>query len=202
MTVLGRDINKDGRPDQFIYTLRESRRSPFIAVDTTLKGQLDSFIWIYQTKDSGPTPEILHEENLRPETRERTWYGPGSRKLLSKQDLDRNGSLETTVYYNRTALPGVLVGTVARLSVDASGDGKPDVWIYPRRRLELASRSGGPPDLMTADLQLILAAFKAIRDGKPPTKSGLAPLSPTQSWVLRPENIREERFRAVIEREY
>ena len=199
MQITGKDINKDGRPDQFLYTLPRSRKSVLILADSTLDGKIDTFTWLQVDLDAPDKQEFFHSVSLRKEDRTSTWFGPGNLKLVAATDIDEDGVYDSLVYYNASARPGALLNIVARVETDSTGDGRVDAWIYAPARMEWEIGNQGRPNMFTETPTEVRANYAEL--SKPRAKrNGLTGrrLAPADSWALHPERIRTEQFRAVI----
>ena len=110
---------------------------------------------------------------------------------------DGDGFLDTKVYFNKEAKPKVLSGHIARVEIDIDKDGKTDAWMFPFKRLELDSNHDGIPDKFSTNEKQIADAFQQLHNKK---KFDIQtfPLDKKSSFVIYPELIKEERWKAIL----
>ncbi|MCB1193030.1 MAG: hypothetical protein KDK90_21475 [Leptospiraceae bacterium] len=200
VSVLNIDNNKDGKNDQYMLSLNDSNTSIFIGTDEDRDGVIEDHLWVNaKSKDIGGKGVDLLFNEIKGEKGifSRLWYGPSNIKLIEKTDEDRDGFIETTAYFNKTALPKVITGHVARIEIDSNKDGKVEVWIFPSVRFEVDKNGDGIPDEYSTNhddlgkLEYFLSMDK-LKELK------TSPLNPSQSYTLHPEIIQDERLKAII----
>ncbi len=192
------DIDKDGNPDHYSYTLREFGIMNMLLVDTDLDGEIDDLNWVKGNRKEPFKAMLLYSENIKKGSKSRIWYGPGNIKMIGQDDLDKDGVFETVVYYNRFAKPKVLQRIIARFETDADGNGRPDVWIYPERRVEIDSNGDGMPEIYSISKEEIMNNYRLLTKKMNKADMTGKPLSKSRSWALHPELIKEFRYQAII----
>ena len=196
-----------GEINQQMFSLKKEKRGIFARTDEDLDGDYEDYLWI-----SGVSPEekdnliFFNEVRAGERIDRQLWYGPENRKLIEKNDLNEDGTLETITYYNYNAKPGVTLGIVARMEIDLNGDGKPDIWIYPPVRAEIDTDGNQKPDRLFDRESEVTALFNKFTTGASNNLSELSQrsrlLPVASSWAINPDTITEERYRSPIPRSY
>lgn len=195
-------VHVERRKNQHLYTVEARKQAVLTEFDATEKGGIGDLIWMRASRAPGAgrqIPDLFFQENRRKgKVYEEVWFGPGNFRLVGREDLDGNGTLETMVYYNGAAAGGFVGSVIARLELDTLSAGRTDIWVYPGRRMELDTDGDGKPDRVQDEPRLTVANFSALT--RTMRIAGLVhqPLNPARSWALHPSLISEPRFRAVI----
>jgi hypothetical protein len=170
-----------------------------IETDTDLDGKIDDYLWVNGKKDAvGESLLLFNQIHENGKIKQQIWYGPQSQKLVAKSDEDGDGFLETTTFYNHLAKPKVLEGIVARIEIDKTKDNVTNIWIYPGKRMEISRKSNGIPDCFSEDAAIIQKIFNEMPDWENVRKITCKTLPASDSYVLYPERIKDERLKAVI----
>ena len=166
-------------------------------------GQIDDWLWV-KGDLSKPNEAILLFNEIQDGKGfivEQIYYGDKNHKLMGKSDLDKDGFLESTIYYNFLAKPKVIQGIVARVEIDGDKNGSPEIWIYPGLRIEYDGNRDGIPEWVSEDLEIIQQVYENFQKMKDSILS-MKPLPKEKSLVLHPELISTEKHKAVIPRSY
>ncbi|AOP35375.1 hypothetical protein A0128_16930 [Leptospira tipperaryensis] len=196
--VTSHDQNKDGKIENILYTKTDSKISIFMETFEYQKEVPDDWMWLKMDPKDPKSYQALYNEIASKDPQKvdsKIWFGPGNLKLIEKVDRDLDGFFETTQYYNRFAKPKINSGIIARIEIDSDLDQRPDIWIYPMKRMELDTNKDGVPDKQTSDPKTI---GEALKTRKQTITSKTSSLSPAQSWALHPELIQDESLKAVI----
>lgn len=183
-------------------TLRDWGLMIMLLSDTNDDGKTDDFSWVMGSYREPQRSRILYTESTREDLRTRTWYGPGNIKIIAREDMDKNGTMETTVYYNEKARPQAAYGTVARFESDTNGDGLVDLWVYPGSRMEIDTTGDGMPNRYTIEQKQIQENMALFDRGVKREKFVGIPLAPGASWALNPALITNKANRALIPQSY
>lgn len=196
------DVYKTGRNDYIALSLKDYGIMFMILSDTDQDGIIDDFTWVLGSQSSPESSAILYSESTRSDSPSRIWYGPGNIKILAREDLNKDGVFETVVYYNETAVSKSSGGIVARFETDMDGDGRPDTWTYPGRRMEIDANGDGRPDLYSEDKTVLTKNYDVlVKSMKKDALQGL-PLAEANSWALNPNLITEKQYQAIIPKTY
>ncbi|WP_411821834.1 hypothetical protein [Leptospira sp. 'Mane'] len=183
-----------------MYTHSKLKQGIFLETDTDQDDIADDFSWIKADQNQKENFIILYNETrANDQTTKQTWYGPGNTKIIEKTDENKDGYFETTTYYNRFAKPQVARGIVARIEIDASKNNLTNIWLYPGVRMEKDTNGDGIADCFNQDIIEIQNAF-----GSKDNLSHLQSLpcskfaNPNFSFAIHPEQIKEDRLKAII----
>lgn len=195
------DFRQDGDSNARIYTYKQTGFSTFLANDVKRDGIFDDFTWIRGDKNNPKKVMLLfNEAHQKQRVYSRTWYGPGNIKLVEKSDLNHDGILETTSYFNNTAKPMKIGGHIARIEIDRNNDGKTDIWQFPGIRMEFDTNADGSPDKYSLG-QTNIKNVQLIRNPKIKNKDLKGQnLDQNRSWVLNISLIKNNRWIALIPR--
>lgn len=193
-------LSASGNPKQQIVTRNGLDRVILVETDPDGDGIINDYVWvnassIQREKHLLLFNEIQTDKNI---PIEQIWFGPKNYKLIGKIDLNKDGNLESTVYYNYKAAPKIISGIVARIEVDSNLDGKTDIWIYPNLRLEIDSKFLGVPNGYTENIEEINEIFKKIETNQK-WKNTFNLLQNDKSFALHPELITREDNKSVIQ---
>lgn len=200
VSFLYKDNDNDGKNDQYMLTLKELDTSIFLGTDEDKDGTIEDYLWINAKPEdmSGKGVNLLFNEiKGKKGVFSRLWYGPSNIKLIEQSDEDRDGFLESTAYFNYSALPKVLNEHVARIEIDPNKDGKVEVWIFPHTRFELDKNGDGIPEVYSTNLN-DLGKLKNFLSMEKLNKLQTMPLANSQSFTLHPEIIQDDRLKAII----
>ncbi|EMO87509.1 adhesin Lsa25.6 [Leptospira noguchii] len=190
-------IDKD-KKNQTAFVLQPEKLLVMVRTDSNLDGKTDLWTWVRGDDKDPKTSLVLFEELIRKGNHSRTWYGPGNRKLIEQNDLDENGTWESMVYYNASAMPKETMRIVAHVEVDLYGKGKPSLWIFPEARMELDSNEDGKPDQILTNQERMLENFAQLQKGKQIQQKDFSQMPASGSWVLNPNQITNPRYQALI----
>ncbi len=194
-----RDINGDKKPDQIMHTNNSLQSAVFIETDSSLNGKMEDFLWVNGDNSDIQNSAILFNlVQKNGKTKSKTWYGPSNIKLIEKVDEDEDGYLESTIYYNRFALPKAIQGIVARIEIKSVTDDKTSIWIYPGNRMELDKNSDGIPDCYTVDLAEINSFYSTPENWKNILRIACKSLSADKSFVISPNIIVDEKLKSIL----
>ncbi|TGN10465.1 hypothetical protein [Leptospira ilyithenensis] len=121
------------------FALKEFKIPFFVVTDEFETGVPRDFLWI-RGNEMNPSESILlfnefwNEKGKQPNRR--VWFAPGNLKLVEKLDENDDEFWETTIYFNKFAMPKMLSGIIARIEYDLNADKLIDVWIFPGERIE------------------------------------------------------------------
>jgi len=182
---------------------QQGKRSILIETDSNGDGVIDDFLWVNAKEEKVTDSQLLFNEMTDEKyiPVEQIWYGPKNFKLIGKIDLDKDGFLESTVYYNYNAAPKITKGIIARIEVDSNRDGKINYWIYPGLRIEADHTASGSPSEFTENPDIISEIIQTI-ESKKKWEKPLSPLNPSKSFALYPDLIPNETNRAIIPKPY
>lgn len=172
----------------------------FLETDSNQDGITDDFSWLKADPNRKENTMLFYNElKTKDQVIKQTWYGPGNTKLIEKTDEDKDNYLETTTYYNRFAKPQITKGIVARIEIDIDKNDKTDIWLYPGVRMEKDSDGDGVADCLNKDIMEIQKAF-GLENNLSSLQSLLCSkfANPNLSFAIHPEQIKEERLKAII----
>ena len=196
-------LSPEGKSNQQMITRTGINRTVLIETDSNGDGKINDYVWVNADSNLKENFQLLFNEIQSRENIpiEQIWYGPKNHKLIGKSDLNKDGILESIVFYNNMAAPKVVQGIVARIEVDTNLDGKTDLWLYPNLRVELDSNFLGTPNFYSENSEVISGIYNSFVDNKKWEKQ-LQPLEKSKSYALHPELIPRDVNRAVIPRNY
>lgn len=192
-------ISIPGNPKQQLVTRSGIDRVVLIETDPDGDGILNDYVWVNADSAQREKHLILFNEIHADKNIpiEQIWFGPKNYKLIGKIDLNKDGKLESTVYYNFKAAPKVVSGIVARIEVDSNLDSITDIWIYPNLRMEIDNKFLGVPNEYTENIEEINGIYKKIETNQK-WKQTFSPLQKDKSYAIHPELIPRNENKAVI----
>ena len=192
-------LSPEGKPKQQMITRAGIDRTVLIETDSNGDGKINDYVWVNADSNLKENFQLLFNEIQSRENIpiEQIWYGPKNHKLIGKSDLNKDGILESIVFYNNMAAPKVVQGIVARIEVDSNLDGKTDLWLYPNLRVEQDSNFSGAPNFYSDNPDIITGIYNSFVENKKWEKQ-LQPLDKSKSYALHPELIPRDINHAVV----
>ncbi|MCC6274714.1 MAG: hypothetical protein IT569_02550 [Leptospiraceae bacterium] len=192
-----RDVDKDGKNDQFMVSLKSNNTAVLLLTDERKAGRINDYAWV-KAKDDKSQIQLFYNESfdVNGKVNYQLWYGPDSIKLIEKQDMNKDGFLETTTYFNRNAKPKIMSNHVARLEFDSNQDGKTDIWYYPNAKIEFDLNFDGIPDKFSSGTNQI--AIPDLLDKEKIKSLKVFDLSRAESFAVHPELIKSKELQAII----